>query len=662
MLLIVLDNCEHVIATAAEVAEELLRQCPGLRLLATSREGLRVGGETIWPVPPLATDDAVELFVARAQAAGAPLGALRRAPRGGRRHLRPPRRAAARDRARRGSHREPSRSQQIASRLNDRFRLLTGGSRTALPRQQTLRAVVDWSYELLFDDEQRVFERLSVFPGGCDLATAEAVCARRDARCRDLADIIQRSSTSRWSSPCRPATSCASRSSRRSPSTAGRSSPNEATRSGSATRWRRTTPTVRRLAAAFVGDSQRAWLTAVDQEQDNLRGALEWAVANDDAETALTIAGGTSWPHWLAGTAIEGKRWLDDAFRCAGEASERTRALALTGRGLIDFQLGMAPGRRRRPGSGARGSSVTATTWSRLRWRTRSTPRSPRARGDIDEGRRRRLDVLDFYGELPDDSFVVAARAYSRAKIGLLDGDLVAGRVRYREALENFSRLDRPMMLSMCLGMVADFDERPGDYAAAIEELDAAIATNDAVGFRGFTGSLLARLGWALLHDGNAARAEVATTAPSRARRLSNTPVMFLALTGLAVLHRLHGATTRPRLPRPKRSSSTSPAVLAGSANRVDPAADVLTGAAVCCAVLAALAAEAGDGRARGADCSGRRSASRQDAGHRCRRSNATTSTEPARRPARCSVPTRFGQLSSSGSRASSDASVAFRP
>ena len=72
-LLLVLDNCEHVIATAAEVAEDLLRRCPGLRLLATSREGLRVGGEIIWPVPPLAADDAVQLFVARAQAAGAPL-------------------------------------------------------------------------------------------------------------------------------------------------------------------------------------------------------------------------------------------------------------------------------------------------------------------------------------------------------------------------------------------------------------------------------------------------------------------------------------------------------------------------------------------------------------------------------------------------------------
>src|SRR5204862_6016350 len=80
--------------------------------------------------------------------------------------------------------------QQISSRLNDRFRLLTGGSRTALPRQQTLRAVVDWSYELLFDDEQRVFERLSVFPGGCDLATAEAVCADETLAASDLADII----------------------------------------------------------------------------------------------------------------------------------------------------------------------------------------------------------------------------------------------------------------------------------------------------------------------------------------------------------------------------------------------------------------------------------------------------------------------------------------
>src|SRR5690606_16201564 len=91
---------------------------------------------------------------------------------------------------------------------------------------------------------------------------------------------------------------------------------------------------------AYLGADQRAWLAAIDQEQDNLRAALEWAVANDDADTALAIAGGTGWHHWLAGTLVEGRRWLDAAFGCDGEATAATRALALTGRGLIEFLSG----------------------------------------------------------------------------------------------------------------------------------------------------------------------------------------------------------------------------------------------------------------------------------------------------------------------------------
>ena len=100
-------------------------------------------------------------------------------------------------------------SQQVLSRLNDRFRLLTGGSRTALPRQQTLRAVVDWSYDLLFDDEQRVFERLSVFPGGCDLADRPGRVRRRPTSTRSTSRTSsRRSSTSRWSTPCRRPVRC----------------------------------------------------------------------------------------------------------------------------------------------------------------------------------------------------------------------------------------------------------------------------------------------------------------------------------------------------------------------------------------------------------------------------------------------------------------------
>ena len=235
--LIVLDNCEHVITAAAEVAEHLLRRCPGLRLLATSREGLRVGGETIWPVPPLAADDAIRLFLTRAQSAGgaieladdhdeviadicAQLDGLPLAI-----EL-----AAARTRA--------FPITQIAARLNDRFRLLTGGSRTALPRQQTLRAVVDWSYELLFEDEQRIFERLSVFPGGCDLDTAERVCADDAIAADDVADhlhaLVEKSLVVAVPVGRRTAVHD---SSRRWPSTASNGSPNAATRCASATPW-----------------------------------------------------------------------------------------------------------------------------------------------------------------------------------------------------------------------------------------------------------------------------------------------------------------------------------------------------------------------------------------------------------------------------------------
>ncbi|MDG4863149.1 BTAD domain-containing putative transcriptional regulator, partial [Streptomyces sp. T-3] len=173
-MVLLLDNCEHVVDAAARVVDHLLAHCPGLTVLATSREPLGVPGELVRPLDPLPEPAALRLFAERGAAArpdfrieddpaaaaeicsrldGLPLAIELAAAR--LRMLTP---------------------RQIADRLDDRFRLLTGGSRTLLPRQQTLRAVVDWSWDLLDEPERAVLRRLSVFSGGSDLAAAEAVC------------------------------------------------------------------------------------------------------------------------------------------------------------------------------------------------------------------------------------------------------------------------------------------------------------------------------------------------------------------------------------------------------------------------------------------------------------------------------------------------------
>jgi predicted ATPase/DNA-binding SARP family transcriptional activator len=580
-LLIVLDNCEHVIVTAAEVAEDLLRRCPRLRILATSREALRVGGEVIWAVPPLAAADAVRLFVERAEAAAA---AVDRSEVGLAQIADVCTRldglplaielAAARTRA--------FPIQQLATRLNDRFRLLTGGSRTALPRQQTLRAVVDWSYELLFDDEQRAFERLSVFPGGCDLATAEAVCADGSLPADDLGDLIH-ALVEKSLVQAVPTGAAVRFTQLQTLAQYGRE---KLAGRGDATRLRSAMAghyarLCSQSAVAFTGDQQRAWLTTVDQDQDNLRAALEWA---------------------------------DAAFACGGEVTDGTRALALTGRGLIEFLSG-APERADadlaealalfRAEDDRAGVALAHSFYAEL----------AAVRGDHDEARRRRLDVLAHYADDPAGPFAVAARSYSLAKLATLDDDLAAAEEHYRAAARGFGRLDRPVMLAMTLGMVADFDERSGDHAAAATVLEEAIATSDALGLRAFTDSLVARLGWVLLHVGEVDRAEALyERAVERARRLRNTPVLFLGLAGMTVVHRLAGRDAAAAA----AASEALELFMAGGPrrfkNRIDPTHDLLTGAAVCCSVLAGLASEAGDG-ARSAALLGHAARLRSDAG-----------------------------------------------
>ena len=190
--LIVLDGCEHVVEATAAFAEELLRRCPELRVLVTSRESLRVAGETTWRIPSLGLpQEAVALFVDRARLADPAF------------RLRPDDEGAAELVCRRldgiplaielaAAHVRVMSVGQILERLEDRFRLLTGGSRTALPRQQTLRAAIDWSYQHLDEVEALLFRRLSVFAGGCTYDSVAEVCCDERIPPAEVVDLVSR--------------------------------------------------------------------------------------------------------------------------------------------------------------------------------------------------------------------------------------------------------------------------------------------------------------------------------------------------------------------------------------------------------------------------------------------------------------------------------------
>lgn len=187
--LLVLDNCEHLVDDCADLVDELLARCSDLKVLATSREALSLEGERTWPVPSLPADDAVDLFVDRARAV-APNFEMDDAD--GEAVAEICRRLdgiplAIELAASRVAHLSPV---EIAARLDDRFRLLTGGHRRRAQRQQTLQGAIDWSHDLLDDGERRLLRRLSVFSGGCTLAAAEDVCTEDAAELRTVVDVV----------------------------------------------------------------------------------------------------------------------------------------------------------------------------------------------------------------------------------------------------------------------------------------------------------------------------------------------------------------------------------------------------------------------------------------------------------------------------------------
>ncbi|MGS2614844.1 AfsR/SARP family transcriptional regulator [Micromonospora sp. LZ34] len=326
--LLVLDNCEHLLDAAARLADRLLAACPDLRVLATSREPLGITGETLQPVeslalPPAGADPAtalsypaVRLFADRADAVrpdfavdAATVGPVVRICRALDGMPLAIELAAARLRAMTAA--------QVDDRLDDRFRLLTGGSRTALPRHQTLRAVVDWSWELLDPADRALWRRLAVCTGGATLETVERVCAGGELAPADVLDrlsaLVEKSLVSATGD---------GEPRYRMLETIREYGLDRLVEAGEAHRLRQAHAAeflalAERADPRLRGPAQLHWVERLRAEHDNLHAALRWALGAGDADTAVRLAGALGWYWWLRGQRAEGAELTGEAIALA---------------------------------------------------------------------------------------------------------------------------------------------------------------------------------------------------------------------------------------------------------------------------------------------------------------------------------------------------------
>jgi non-specific serine/threonine protein kinase len=344
-LLLVLDNCEHLLAACADLAAAVLRACPQVRILATSREGLRVPGETLSRVPSLSLPDArrfptpedlvlyeaVRLFVDRATATAPEFGVTsENAPAVAQVCQRLDGIPLAIELA--AARIKVLAVEQIAARLDDRFRLLTGGSRMVLPRQQTLRAAIDWSYNLLSETERMLFRRLSVFAGGWTLDAAEAVCANGGVEADQVLDLL--TSLVDKSLVLTEIQTGAAR--YRFLETVRQYAHDRLAENDEDARVRTRhrdwyLALVEQANRELPGPRAEPWLERLETEHDNLRAALQWSKAEKyGAEAGLRLAGALFWFWFRHDNWSEGLAWTEGALARSSEAppSAPLRALA----------------------------------------------------------------------------------------------------------------------------------------------------------------------------------------------------------------------------------------------------------------------------------------------------------------------------------------------
>jgi len=471
-MLILLDNCEHLVNGCAQMANKILQAAPYVRILASSREALGIAGEVTYRVPSLGLPDlghlpsyetldqyeAVKLFIDRAVAAvstfavtndnapalaqichrldGIPLAIEL---------------AAAKVRV--------LNVEQIAKRLDDRFRLLTGGSRTAMERHQTLRATIDWGYNLLTPSEQVLFRRLSVFVGGWTLEAAESVCGFEGLESVEVLDVL----THLVDKSFVMVDEGAKISRYRMLETIRQYAREKLTGSGEADiiRDRHLDYFLKLKESAepkLRSAQQLIWLNLLEAEHDNLRTAVEWSLGRDDPEVGLRFTG-TGWFFWgMRGYSKEGARFLKTALEKPG-AEERSavRARALTGMAYM-----------------------------------------ARYQGDLLASTNAALEGVEIWREVGDNWWL----AFTLGRLGgnlLIQSNLLGARQIQEEAVKLAREADDKWALGDVLGNLGRVFKNSGDYQTARSFQEEGLAVYRIIGDKSCIAEALEELG-ALAH------------------------------------------------------------------------------------------------------------------------------------------------------------------
>lgn len=559
-MLLILDNCEHVVEAAAHLVEALLERCPKLTVLATSREPLGVRGELLRPVEPLPEPVALRLLADRGAAARP----------GFRTDADADTAAACAEICRRldglplaielaAARLRMLTPRQIADRLDDRFRLLTSGSRTVLPRQQTLRAVVDWSWDLLDEDERDVLVRLSVFAGGCGLAAAEAVCgpAALDA----LGSLVDKSLVVAAPSGdgemrYRLLETVAEYAGERLDESGRRPEAERAHLTYFREVARTTEPMLR-------GPDQVAAIARLEREYENLRTALRHALALRDEQEAICITLSLVWYWQMRDLRIEARNWCSEVMalapdpftepvrpaaplweRCTGAPPPMTgEVLAEARRGvhlahlahmdteLDNWQTPEAQHKLRLIGATYEPGMPQVCRPPGLLWvfAVMLTGDMERLRHVVDEAIRTCRANPGFEWELASN---LQLRANFLANRSDWAGD---ARRDADEALEIHRRLGDTWGIAEAHSARGEAREQAGAYEEAAADYEAAIGHAERLGARAHMAILTARLGGALLEAGEAERGERLLREvidDTRGRHVEALPAARLFLTG----------------------------------------------------------------------------------------------------------------------------------